>query len=230
MASRHVTADDLGADRRRALDLTPVSRETLARLESFVALLLHWQPRTNLIAASTVRQLWTRHIADSLQLLDLVPEARVWVDVGSGAGFPGLPIACALADKSRGEVHLIESNAKKAAFLREAVRVTGAPAQVHATRLESVAGTLPAGIEVVSARAVAHLNQLFTMCFPLLAKNGVTGLFPKGHNAGRELEEAAGRWTVRAELVHSRTDHRSQIVVIRKLERLPTPNRVATDS
>jgi 16S rRNA (guanine527-N7)-methyltransferase len=230
MASRPVAADDLSADRRRALELTPVSRDTLARLDSFVALLLHWQPRTNLIAASTVRQLWTRHIADSLQLLDLVPEARVWVDVGSGAGFPGLPIACALADRSGAEVHLIESNAKKAAFLREAVRVTGAPAHVYAGRLESVAGTLPAGIQVVCARAVAHLNVLLSICFPLLAKNGVTGLFPKGHNAARELEEAASRWAVRAKLVPSRTERRSQIVVIRQLERLPTPNRVATDS
>src|SRR6266853_2822513 len=85
------------ADRARALALTPVSRETLERLDRFVALLLQWQQTTNLIAPSTAPQLWTRHIADSLQLLDLAPEARTWVDLGSGGGFPGLVLACALA-------------------------------------------------------------------------------------------------------------------------------------
>ena len=111
---------DLSADRGRALALTPVSRETAARLDRFVALLLDWQRRINLIASSTEAKLWTRHVADSLQLLALAPEARRWVDLGSGGGFPGLVIACALADTEGAEVHLVESNAKKAAFLREA--------------------------------------------------------------------------------------------------------------
>ena len=94
---RHGTASDLLADRARALALTPVSRETSERLDRFVELLLSWQRRTNLIAPSTVSRLWTRHIADSLQLLDLAPQARIWADLGSGAGFPGLVIATALA-------------------------------------------------------------------------------------------------------------------------------------
>src|SRR5437016_2968555 len=110
------------ADRERALTLTPVSRETLERLDAFVALLLRWQHKTNLIAPSSVPVLWTRHIADSLQLLDVVPGARNWIDLGSGAGFPGLILATALAGAPGAAVHLIESNAKKAAFLREAVR------------------------------------------------------------------------------------------------------------
>ena len=113
-------APDLAADRARALVLTDVSRETTARLDRFVELLLTWQRTTNLIAPSTVPRLWTRHIADSLQLLDLAPDARVWVDLGSGAGFPGLAIACALTGRPGAVVHLVESNAKKAAFLREA--------------------------------------------------------------------------------------------------------------
>ena len=87
--------------------------------------LLHWQSKLNLVAPSTLRELWTRHIADSLQLLPLAPQARVWVDFGSGGGFPGMPIACALAEQAGARVHLIESNGKKAAFLREAVRATG---------------------------------------------------------------------------------------------------------
>ena len=127
---------ELAADRSRALALTPVSRETLDRLDRFVAVLLEWQQRMNLIASSTEPKLWTRHIADSLQLLALAPQARIWVDLGSGAGFPGVVLACALADRPGARVHLVERSTKKAAFLREAVHATGAPAEVHAVRLE----------------------------------------------------------------------------------------------
>ncbi len=122
---------DLKSDKARALALFPVSRETENRLDRFVDVLLLWQSKLNLVAPSTLRELWTRHIADSLQLLPLAPEARTWADFGSGGGFPGAVIACALADQPGTKVHLIESNGKKAAFLREAVRATGAPAIVH---------------------------------------------------------------------------------------------------
>ena len=131
---------DLSADRARALALTPVSRETADRLDRFVELLLSWQQRMNLIASSTEAQLWTRHVANSLQLLALAPQARVWVDLGSGGGFPGLVIACALAETAGAQVHLVESSTKKAAFLREAGRVTGAPVSVHASRIDAVRG------------------------------------------------------------------------------------------
>ena len=116
--------------------LIAVSRETTARLDRFVATLLDWQQRMNLISHSTEATVWTRHVADSLQLLPLAPEARIWADLGSGGGFPGLAIACALADTPGARVHLVESNGKKAAFLREAAKVTGAPATVHASRVE----------------------------------------------------------------------------------------------
>src|SRR5262245_41519382 len=109
-------------DRERALSLTPVSRETAARLDRFVELLLDWQTRKNLIAASTIPVLWTRHVADSLQLLGIAQGARAWADLGSGAGFPGLVLASALAGEAGVIVHLVESNGKKAAFLREAAR------------------------------------------------------------------------------------------------------------
>src|SRR5450432_1586467 len=99
---------DLSSDRARALAFTPVSRETLERLDRFVALLLRWQQTTNLIAASTVPTVWTRHIADSLQLLDLAPQAKTWVDVGTGGGFPGLVIACALCGQEGRVIHLVE--------------------------------------------------------------------------------------------------------------------------
>ena len=128
-------------DRAAALALTPVSRETGERLDRFVELLLAWQKTTNLISPSTLPHIWTRHIADSLQLLDLAPDARTWIDLGSGGGFPGIVIACALADQNGAAVHLVESNAKKAAFLREAGRATGAPITVHAMRIEKFVDT-----------------------------------------------------------------------------------------
>ncbi|MGB7253590.1 MAG: RsmG family class I SAM-dependent methyltransferase, partial [Xanthobacteraceae bacterium] len=112
LARRQVASPDLVADRARGLALTPVSRETEARLDHFVTLLLQWQQHTNLIAPSTEPTIWTRHIADSLQLLDLAPNAKIWVDLGSGGGFPGLVIACALADKPGVQVHLVESIGK----------------------------------------------------------------------------------------------------------------------
>src|SRR5881394_3895714 len=121
----------LASDRVAALALTPVSRETEARLDRYVALLIEWQAKTNLVAPSTLPYLWTRHISDSLQLLDLAPSANVWADLGSGGGFPGAVLACALAERPGAMVHLVERVAKKAAFLREAVRITGAAGTVH---------------------------------------------------------------------------------------------------
>src|SRR5712692_3869258 len=218
---------DLAADRALALALTPVSRETTDRLDRFVALLLDWQRTTNLIAPSTVSELWTRHIADSLQLVDLAPDARIWVDLGSGGGFPGVVIGCALAERPGALVHLVESNSKKAAFLREARRVTGAPLAVHAERIERFAASFEGAPDVVCDRAraddVGRLKSLLDQCFPILGKNGVTGLFPKGQNAELELREARKSWTMHAILAASRTDPRSRIVVIRDLVRGPPP-------
>ncbi len=209
-------AAELADDRENALRLTPVSRETLRRLDDFVALLLQWQQKTNLIASSTVPRLWTRHIADSLQLRDLLPDAKVWVDLGSGGGFPGLMLACALADKSGAKVYLIESNKKKAAFLREAVRVTRAPAEVHAERLENVVDSLAGRVDAVTARALAPLKTLLDQSFPLL-QAGSTGVFPKGQDVEAELTQASKYWTMQATLAPSRTDLKGRIVVVRAL-------------
>src|SRR6266849_7628433 len=167
---------DLSDDRSRALALTPVSRETAARLDRFVSLLLKWQEITHLIAPSTVPFLWSRHIADSLQLLDLAPEAKIWVDLGTGGGFPGLVIACALYGMPGRQVHLIESNGKKAAFLREAVAETGSPAVVHGVRMEKFVETFAGRPDIVTARAVSPLSSLLGQCLPLL-KHGTLGLF-----------------------------------------------------
>src|SRR6476661_4633192 len=118
----NITSADLAADRSRALEITPVSHETAARLDVFVDHLLKVAPHLNLIARSTLPNVWTRHVADSLQLLPLAPDAKCWIDLGSGAGFPGIVIACALADRAGAIVHLVESTGKKANFLREAVK------------------------------------------------------------------------------------------------------------
>jgi len=213
-----VSPSALDSDRAQALALTPVSRETEARLDRFVEVLLKWQGTTQLIAASSVPKLWTRHIADSLQLIDLAPKARVWADMGSGAGFPGLVIACALADQPGVQVHLIESNSRKAAFLREAVAATAAPARVHGVRMEKFVESGEGGIEVVTARAVSPLDLLLAQCFPLL-RAGAVGLFPKGQDVGAELTKASKSWRIAADLVPSRTDPRARIVVVGALER-----------
>jgi 16S rRNA (guanine527-N7)-methyltransferase len=211
-------APELAADRDRALALTPVSRETLARLDAFVELLLEWQEHTNLIAKSTVPLLWRRHISDSLQLVPLAPSARTWIDLGSGAGFPGLVIACALADTPGAKVHLVEATGKKAAFLREASRVTGAMADVHAVRIDKFVGSFKAQPDAVTARALAPLKLLLDQSVSLL-EGGAVGLFPKGQDVEAELTEASKYWNIDAQLVPSRTDPKGRIVVVRALER-----------
>jgi 16S rRNA (guanine527-N7)-methyltransferase len=210
---------DLASDKNRALALTPVSRETEKRLEIFVDLLLRWQDTTNLVAPSTLPQLWTRHVADSLQLLSLTPDARTWVDFGSGGGFPGIPIACALFGQPGAKVHLVESNGKKAAFLREAVRATGIPAVVHPERIEKFGESCAETVHVVTARAVAPLKTLCDQAFPLV-RRGAVALFPKGQDIDAELTDAAKYWRLEASTVPSKTSSESVIVVIRSLEPL----------
>jgi 16S rRNA (guanine527-N7)-methyltransferase len=198
----------------RALFGDSVSRETWERLEQLVELLLTWQSSRNLVASSTIPQLWTRHVADSLQLLPLAPGARRWVDLGSGGGFPGLVIACALASKPVAEIHLVESTQKKAAFLRTAASELSLPAIVHARRIEDFVSATPERFDIVTARAVAPLDKLIGYTIPLL-KRGAIGLFPKGQDVEAELTQAAKSWTIKAELVPSRTDPRSRIVCVR---------------
>jgi 16S rRNA (guanine527-N7)-methyltransferase len=207
--------------RERALALLNDSREIApgieSRLDRFVEALLTWQAKTNLIAPSTIPELWTRHIADSLQLLALAPSAKHWVDFGSGGGFPGIPIACALAGTPGAVIHLVESNHKKAAFLREAVRLTGAPAKVHARRVEDFVDGFAEPVEIVTARALAPLENLLAKAYPLL-KRGAQALFLKGQDVEVELTEASKCWTMEAELVRSVTDSSGRIVWIRSLQ------------
>ena len=217
-AERTDVAAALAADRAAALALVPVSRETLDLLDRFVATLLTWQNRINLVAAATIPEIWTRHVADSLQLLSLAPTAKVWLDLGSGGGFPGLAIACALAEIPGARVHLIESNGKKSAFLREVVRATGAPAIVHQARIEQMGAKLGEPLEVVTARALAPLTELLAIAEPWL-KKGAQALFPKGQDVGAELTQASKYWNIEAVLVPSKTDPKASIVSVGRAER-----------
>jgi 16S rRNA (guanine527-N7)-methyltransferase len=208
--------DALAADRADALRLIHVSRETSERLDAFVEALLLWQRTTKLVASSTLDQVWTRHIADSLQLVPLAPRARIWLDLGSGGGFPGIPIACALAGQPGAKVHLIESNGKKAAFLRETLRITGAPAEVHQVRAEDYGDSSVDSIDAVTARALAPLKILCDHAAPWIAK-GAVGVFPKGQDVDAELTEATKYWNIKSEKVPSVTQPGSFIVLVQGL-------------
>jgi 16S rRNA (guanine527-N7)-methyltransferase len=206
------------SDKATALRLTPVSRETEARLDRYVALLGQWQTKTNLVAPSTLPSLWTRHIADSLQLLALAPAAKVWVDLGSGGGFPGMVLACVLAEIPGTCVHLVERNSKKAAFLREASRVTGAPGLVHAQGIEDIVDSITGRIDCVTARALAPLHQLLSFAEPLV-RRGAKALFLKGQDVEAELTEATKYWNIKPILHSSLTGGGGWIVELDRIDR-----------
>jgi 16S rRNA (guanine527-N7)-methyltransferase len=208
----------LASDKAAALALTPVSRETESRLDRYLDLLVTWQAKTNLVAPSTLPHLWTRHVADSLQLLSLAPTARIWVDLGSGGGFPGVVLASALADTPGAMVHLVERNAKKAAFLREAIRITSAPAIVHLAGIGDIVESIEGRVDCVTARALAPLHQLVGFAEPLV-KQGAKALFLKGQDVEAELTEATKYWHIEPRLHSSRTGGHGWIVELDRIER-----------
>lgn len=208
----------LAADKTAALALTPVSSETEARLDRYLDLLVEWQAKTNLVAPSTLPNLWTRHVADSLQLLTLAPSAKVWADLGSGGGFPGVVLACALAETPGAMVHLVERNAKKAAFLREAIRVTGAHGTVHLADIGDIVDRIGSRVDCVTARALAPLHQLIGYADPLV-KQGAKALFLKGQDVESELTEATKYWNIEPRLHSSRTGGHGWIVELDRIER-----------
>jgi len=209
----------IGSDRAQAVALFGnVSRETWERLERFVELVIRRQDVMNLIAPSTIPQIWTRHVADSLQLLALAPDARRWIDLGSGAGFPGLVIACALVEVSGARVDLVESIQKKANFEREVTDALSLPAIVHARRIEDFTAGSVGRFDVVTARAVAPLDKLLGYAFPLL-KTGAVGLFPKGQDVAAELTQASKSWNIESDLIPSKTDPQARIVRVRRVSK-----------
>jgi 16S rRNA (guanine527-N7)-methyltransferase len=206
-------------DRKAAAPLMNVSRETEQRLETLVNEVLRWQPVKNLVSRHALPFLWTRHVADSLQLLALEPGARRWLDLGAGAGFPGLVIAAAKAGDPGFHIDLVESNSRKCAFMREAARLMGVQAGVYHGRIEDAIGELAGRVDVVSARALAPLPQLVEWCGNLLT-SGTVGLFPKGKDAAIELTDTAKCWRLDYSIHKSLTDPAGQIVRITRAERL----------
>lgn len=204
-----------------------VSRETVKRLHIYVDLVLKWQPAQNLIAASTIPDIWTRHIVDSLQTQWALPEARVWVDIGSGAGFPGIVTAILLADTSDTHVHMIESNQRKAAFLRTALRETGSRGTVHPGRIESVAKEWSHGpVDAVSARALAALGLLLDLSKPLTAA-GAQAVFHKGQDFQREVDEASHTWSFDLIEKNSLIDPTSRMLLLSNISARQSQESVA---
>jgi 16S rRNA (guanine527-N7)-methyltransferase len=215
--SKQVMSPIPASDKAAALKLTPVSRETAERLDRYVDLLRQWQAKTNLVAPSTLPNLWTRHISDSLQLLALAPSAKTWADLGSGGGFPGIVLACALAETPDTMVHLVERNAKKAAFLREALRVTNSRGTVHLADIGDSVDRITGPVDCVTARAVAPLHQLIGFAEPLVRK-GAKALFLKGQDVEAELTEATKYWNIQPHLHPSRTGGQGWIVELDQIE------------
>ncbi len=201
-----------GVEARSQLARLGVSRETLSDLERYVAFLRQWQSRINLISPNTLSEIWDRHIVDSAQVFALRPKAEVWLDLGSGGGLPGIVIAILVKNRGTGRVHLVESNQKKAAFLRYVVQELGLPAVVHALRIEDCLPHVEQP-EVVTARALAPLDRLLDYS-NLLLKNGAVGLFPKGRDHQEELTEALRNWQFSYSLHPSVTDPKARIIEV----------------
>lgn len=202
-------------DFARAFD---VSRETLERLVTYARLLEEWQARMNLVAASTLPQLWHRHMADSAQLAPLIPaDAKTIGDLGSGAGFPGLVLAIMFAGRPGLRVHLVDSTAKKCAFLRTVAEATGAAVEIHCARIETLARERRIeSVDIVTARALAPMDRLIEWARPYFGKQ-TRGLFLKGRDVEREVEAARVRWRLALEYVPSRTDKDGRIALVHSI-------------
>ena len=205
------------ADTARVPSESNVSRESLARIEIYISLLTTWQRQVNLVGPSTLNNIWSRHIVDSLQLLPLLPKsARSIADLGSGAGLPGLVLAMAGNFKA----HLYESNQRKAAFLREAIRKTGIDAVVYSIRIEDIPNIQDwPHADIVTARALAPLDKLLSYAEPFL-KAGATGLFHKGKDFAAELTEATKYWRIKSVTHPSVTDSKSVILEVKEAIRV----------
>ncbi len=200
-------------DREQALALIPGLRAIEPELAIYEDLLRRWQAKINLVAPTTLDAIWLRHFADSAQVVEALPQARVWADLGSGAGFPGLVTALLLKSQPGAEVHLIESDQRKAAFLRAVSRETGAPVTVHAERIEKALAPLAGRIDAVSARALAPLDRLVALARAPLEK-GAKAVFLKGEEWADELTAARRAGSFSYQTIESRTHPRARLIVV----------------
>ena len=195
----------------------PVSQETIDRLETYRRLLVEWSERMNLVGPKELELFWSRHALDSAQLLKFAPEAKSWVDLGSGAGFPALVVASFLAGQPDASVHLVESIGKKAKFLMAVAEEAGLPATVFNLRIEDF-GRGKGRYDVVTARALAPLPRLIPYAKPILDR-GAIGLFHKGADLEAELaaaKDVLNGGAFRADVLESISDPRGRIVRITK--------------
>lgn len=193
----------------------PVSRETFERLVEYEGIFLKWADRINLAAPSTHPDVWRRHILDSAQLASLAPDAKTWLDLGSGGGFPGAVMAIILQDRAEARIDLVESNRKKAAFLQTALGRYKDNVRVHARRIEDVYEVVRQP-EIVTARALAPLPMLLNLTSPWLTA-GATGLFHKGRDYRAEVKESRDAWNLDLVEHESRIDPESVVLEIRNL-------------
>jgi 16S rRNA (guanine527-N7)-methyltransferase len=201
------------------LDHLNVSRETRDRLNKFADLFLKWAAKINLVAPSTTEALWSRHIADSLQLRNIISGPVNWIDLGSGGGFPGIITAILLAEHNDGWVDLVESNHKKCGFLRMALIETAGRGTVYPLRIEEAQKTLKAP-DAISARALSDLDQLLAFSEPWALQNTqMKMLFHKGRDYQAEIEKARGRWAFDLVIHQSVVEADSVILEITSLER-----------
>jgi 16S rRNA (guanine527-N7)-methyltransferase len=196
----------------------PVSRETFERLLSFEAQFRRWAQRINLVAPSTLDDAWNRHVLDSAQLARLDSEAKNWVDLGSGGGFPGLVMGFLLMERKGANIDLVESNRKKTSFLQAIVGEFGLPARIHAKRIEDTYDKI-CDVEVVTARALAPLGVLLGLAEPWLT-SGAKALFHKGRDYRSEIEESAKLWVFDLIEHQSVVDPQSVVLEIRNLRRV----------
>jgi len=195
--------------------LADLREETLRRLEIYAKLLEKWQRVINLVGKTSLDDLWVRHFADSLQVSQAVPEARRWLDLGSGAGFPGLVTAIKYAGEPGPLVHLVEADQRKCAFLQNVIRATSAPAIVHCGRLEKILPALDEKIDAVSARALAPLDALVGHAEKFIDQ-GTVGVFSKGKLFETELTDSltAGKYLI--ETIKSKTSESARLVLVRR--------------
>ncbi|MBL4874214.1 MAG: 16S rRNA (guanine(527)-N(7))-methyltransferase RsmG [Rhodobacteraceae bacterium] len=199
-------------------EIFDVSRETMGRLEAYAALLIKWNPKINLVAKSTITDVWHRHMADSAQLWALTPaDVSTWVDIGSGAGFPGLVIGAIAAEKSPDmKITLVESDRRKSIFLQTAARKMGIAVEVITKRIEQLE---PQNADILSARALSSLPQLLEFAEKHRNENGIC-LFPKGARVDSELTEASSCWHMAYETIPSMTDRDAVILRIGEFKRV----------
>lgn len=197
---------------------TSVSRETLERLERYVALLKKWNPAINIVSRSTLDEVWTRHMLDSAQILNLAPaDSQTWVDLGSGGGFPGLVVAILAKEKAPDlRVTCVESDVRKATFLRTVARETGTEVTVHAQRIETVP---PQNADVLSARALAPLSRLCEFANRHLKPDGFA-LFPKGESHAQEVKDALENWSFQTDTYPSKTNPNAVILKLGEIRRV----------